>query len=96
VIVAGVLAFLSKPVVKIGLATLAFMLVVGAVAWYIRDVRDDGKKAGAAEITNAVQSKTIETQEKSRVEREKTDADVRAVPYRDRLDELFDGKPAGR
>lgn len=93
---AAALAFLSKPVVKAGLIVLAFALVAGGVAWYIRDVREDGKKAGAAEITNAVQSKTIETQEKSRVEREKTDADVRAVPYRDRLDELFDGKPAGR
>lgn len=93
---AAALAFLSKPLVKVGLATLAFALIVGVTAWYIRDVREDGKKAGAAEITNAVQSKTIETQEKSRVEREKTDADVRSVPYRDRLDELFDGKPAGR
>ena len=93
---AAALAFLSKPVVKAGLITLAFVLIAGTTAWYIRDVREDGKKTGTADVTNAVQSKTIETQEKSRIEREKTDADVRAIPYRDRLDELFDGKPAGR
>lgn len=93
---AAALAFLSKPVVKAGLVVVAFALVAGATAWYIRDVREAGKKAGAAAVTNEVQRKTIETQEKSRVEREKTDADVRSVPYRDRLDELFDGKPAGR
>jgi len=94
--IAGALAWLSKPIVKAVGITVAFALVVGLVAWYIRDVREDGKKAGAAGVTNAVQSKTIETQERSRVEREKTDADVLAVPYRDRLDELFDRKPADR
>lgn len=87
-IVAGVLAFLSKPVVKAGLIVVAFALVAGATAWYIRDVREGGKKAGAAAVTNEVQRKTIETQEKSRVEREKTDADVRSVPFDSRVDEL--------
>lgn len=87
-IFAGALAFLSKPLVKAGLITLAAALLIGLTAWYIRDVREDGKKAGAAGVTNAMQQKTIETQEKSRVEREKTDADVRTVPFDARVDEL--------
>lgn len=86
--IAAVLTFFAKPVGKIVAGTVLFVLIVGVVAWYIRDVREDGKKAGAAGVTNAVQSKTIETQEKSRVEREKTDADVRTKPYSDRVDEL--------
>lgn len=86
--IATVLAFFAKPLGKAVAITALMALIVGAVAWYIRDVREDGKKAGAAGVTNAVQQKTIETQEKSRVEREKTDADVRSVPFGTRVDEL--------
>lgn len=84
----AVLAFFAKPIGKAVAITVLMALIVGAVAWYIRDVREDGKKSGAAGVTNAVQQKTIETQEKSRVEREKTDADVRSVPFGTRVDEL--------
>jgi len=81
-------AFFAKPIGKAVAITVLMAVIVGVVAWYIRDVRDDGKKAGAAGVTNAVQSETIRTQERSRVEREKTDADVRTVPFGARVDEL--------
>ena len=80
--------FFAKPIVKYGgLALLAVALVAGT-ALVLRGEFSKGHKAGAAEVTNAVQSETIKTIDAARKSKERTDEEVRRTPYGDRVDQL--------
>lgn len=73
----------GKPLVAV-LATLAALaLVAGAARLY-----DAGEKAGAATVSGAVQAGTLRTLERARIEKEKTDEEVRRTPYDGRVDGL--------
>lgn len=82
-----VLAFLGRPLFKYGLLALAVVGLVIGVVLYIDGVRRDGKKAGAAEVTTAVQGETIKQTEKARQDKEKANEAIRDKP----LDAVIDG-----
>ena len=80
--------FLMTPVAKaIALTSIAFLLM-GGVAWVLRDQFAEGKKAGAAAVTNAVQHETIKAHDGARRDREEADEKVHSTPYDDRVDGL--------
>lgn len=82
-----VLAFLGKPLFKYGALAIAVLLLVVGVVLYIDGVRRDGRKAGAAEVTGAVQTETIKKTEAARKEKAQTDEKVRTTP----IDGVIDG-----
>ena len=65
-------------------AVVAVALTSGGLWW----VYHRGETAGSSSVTSAVQEKTIKAGETARIQREKADADVRSVPYRERVDGL--------
>ena len=82
-----VAAFLAKPAVKYGAIALAIVGMIVVVVLYLDGVRSDGKKAGAAEVTGAVQTETIKKVDEARKEKAKTDEKIRNAP----LDSVIDG-----
>ncbi|WP_289296262.1 hypothetical protein [uncultured Reyranella sp.] len=79
---------LATPIAKaVGLSAVALILM-GLVAWVLRDQFAEGKKAGAAGVTNAVQHETIKAQDGARRDREEADEKVHSTPYDDRVDGL--------
>ena len=81
-------AFLASPLAKAGAITLIAALLMGGAAWLLRDQFAEGKKAGAAGVTNAVQQETIKAQDGARRDREEADEKVHSTPYDDRVDGL--------
>lgn len=79
-------AFLAKPAFKYGAMALAVVGLIVVVVLYIDGVRRDGKKAGAAEVTGAVQTETIKKLDEARKEKARTDEKNRNTP----IDELID------
>lgn len=75
---------LSKPVL-IALFAMALVAGTGAAVWL---VYRKGETAGAADITNRVQSETIRTLDAARISKERTDEEVHRTPYDDRADGL--------
>lgn len=81
-------AILFTPAAKaIGISLVA-LLLIGGTAWVLRDQFAEGKKAGAAGVTNAVQHETIKAQDGARRDREEADEKVHSTPYDDRVDGL--------
>ena len=64
-------------------AIAALALIAGAARLY-----GAAEKAGAAAVGSAVQTETIRTLERARIEKERTDEEVRRTPYDDRVDGL--------
>lgn len=62
----------------------AAVLIGGAIAY----IYDKGETAGSSAVKTEVQSKTIETLDAAREAKEKADADVRATPYKEKVDGL--------
>jgi hypothetical protein len=81
------MALLAKPAVKYGAIGLAILLMIGGVLLYIDGVRDDGKKAGASEVTTKVQEETIKKTDEARKDKVEADEKVRAKP----IDAVIDG-----
>lgn len=81
-------AFLASPLAKAGAITLVAALVMGGTAWLLRDQFAEGKKAGAAEITNAVQTETVNTIRKAQERKDHVDDEVRKTPYKEAVDQL--------
>jgi len=69
---------------KLVAAGLIILVLLGLLIY----VYNKGEKAGAAGVTNAVQSDTIKKQDAARISKEKTDEEVRNTPYLDRVDGL--------
>lgn len=59
-------------------------LVSGAIYW----TYDEGRDAGSSAVKTEVQSKTIETINSAREAKERADAEVRATPYKEKVDGL--------
>ncbi|WP_425065636.1 hypothetical protein [Reyranella sp.] len=81
-------AFLASPLAKVGAITLIAALLMGAAAWLLRDQFAEGKKAGAAAVTNAVQSETLNTVRKAQERKDQVDDEVSKTPYKDAVDRL--------
>lgn len=81
-------ALLATPLAKAAAITLIGALLMGGTAWLLRDQFAEGKKAGAAGVTNAVQHETIKAQDGARRDREEADEKVNSTPYDDRVDSL--------
>lgn len=81
-------AFFARPLVKWGALVLVVIALL-SLGWcaYDRTI-EKGEKAGAAAVTDAVQTKTINDVEKARQAKEKADDAVRTTPYPDRVDGL--------
>lgn len=54
----------------------------------LRDQFAEGKKAGAAEVTNAVQDETLNTLRKAQEPKGQVDDEVSKTPYKDTVDRL--------
>ncbi len=66
---------------------IAILIVIGVgISYYF--VYGKGEKAGAAGVTNAVQTDAIKKQDAARISKEKTDEEVRNTPYDKRVDGL--------
>ncbi len=81
-------AFLATPLAKAGAITLIAALLMGAAAWLLRDRFAEGKKAGAAGVTNAVQTETLDTLRKAQERKDHVDDEVSKTPYKDAVDRL--------
>jgi hypothetical protein len=81
------MAFLAKPAVKYGAIGLAFLVLLAAALWYVRDTRKAGEKAGAAEVTTKVQEETIKKTDEARKDKVEADEKVRDKP----IDAVIDG-----
>lgn len=81
------MAFFAKPLVKYGALAIAVLLLVGGVVLYIDGVRREGRKDGAATVTNAVQADNIKQNEAARREKDKANAKASDTP----VDVLIDG-----
>jgi hypothetical protein len=81
------LAFFAKPAVKYGAIALAIVGLIVIVVLYLDNVRDEGKKAGAAEVTGAVQTETIKKLDEARTDKAKSDEKIRNTP----IDGVIDG-----
>ena len=53
------LAILSSPLGKAGVAALVVAALIGGALWYRSSVREEGFEAGKAEVTGQVQTNTI-------------------------------------
>lgn len=67
------------------LGAFAAMVIAGGAVAYIFH---KGEATGTATVTTAVQSKTIETINKARVNKDAADEAVRNSPYTDNVDSL--------
>lgn len=81
-------AFLATPLAKAAAITLIAALLMGTGAWLLRDQFAEGKKAGAAGVTNAVQSETLNTVRKAQERKDQVDDEVSKTPYKDAVDRL--------
>lgn len=63
---------------------LAVVLAGGAILY----VYGEGKDAGSAAVTSAVQTETIKAGAAARIQKERADAETRSVPYGERVDGL--------
>jgi hypothetical protein len=81
-------AFLATPLAKAAAITLIAALVMGTAAWLLRDQFAEGKKAGAAGVTNAVQTETLDTLRKAQERKDHVDDEVSRTPYKDAVDRL--------
>lgn len=81
-------AFLATPLAKAAAITLIAALLMGGAAWLLRDQFAEGKKAGTAEVTNAVQSETLDTLRKAQERKDQVDDEVSRTPYKDAVDRL--------
>jgi hypothetical protein len=81
-------AFLATPLAKAAAITLIAALLMGTAAWLLRDQFTEGKKAGAAGVTNAVQTETLDTLRKAQERKDHVDDEVSRTPYKDAVDRL--------
>jgi hypothetical protein len=80
-------AFFAKPLVKYGAIALGILALVVGVVIYLDSVRKEGRKAGAAEVTGAVQTETIKKTDEARKDKVEADEKIRAKP----IDGVIDG-----
>lgn len=81
-------AVLATPLAKAAAITLIAALLMGIAAWLLRDEFAEGKKAGAAGVTNAVQTETLDTLRKAQERKDHVDDEVSRTPYKDAVDRL--------
>lgn len=81
-------AFLATPLAKAAAITLIAAVLMGTAAWLLRDQFAEGKKAGAADVTNAVQTETLDTLRKAQERKDHVDDEVSRAPYKDAVDRL--------
>ncbi len=81
-------AFLATPLAKAAAITLIAAVLMGTAAWLLRDQFAEGKKAGAAGVTNAVQTETLDTLRKAQERKDHVDDEVSRTPYKDAVDRL--------
>lgn len=81
-------AFFATPIAKAAAVTLIAALLMGGTAWLLRDQFAEGKKAGAAGVTNAVQTKTLDTLRRAQERKDQVDDEVSLTPYKDAVDRL--------
>jgi len=79
--------FFARPLIKYGAIALGLVLLVAGVLFYIDGVRRDGKKAGAAAVTTAVQAEGVKKQEEARQDKTKAEEVVRNKP----IDDVIEG-----
>jgi len=61
------------------------LILAAGAGWWIYE---RGAAAGSAAITSAMQSKSIETMDAARIQKERADEEIRRTPYGDRADGL--------
>jgi hypothetical protein len=81
-------AWFAKPLVKYGAIALGILALIVGVVIYLDSVRNEGRKAGAADVTTKVQEKALQELDAARKSKEKTDEEVRKTPYDDKLEGL--------
>lgn len=81
-------ALLATPLAKAAAITLIAALLMGGTAWLLRDQFAEGKKAGTAGVTNAVQTQTLDTLRKAQERKDYVDDEVSKTPYKDAVDRL--------
>ncbi len=84
----AIVAWLAKPAVKWGAVALAVLAMAGIVTWVLTSTYKAGTTAGKAEVTGAVQKKTIETTTEHQQRKDRIDDEVAKTPYKDKLDAL--------
>ena len=86
--ITAVAALFARPAIKYGAIALVVVLLFALGWWAYSSAIDKGVAAGKADVTNQVQSKTIEATEKARQTKEQADEEVRSTPYPARVDGL--------
>lgn len=77
----------AKPAVKFGAIALVALALVGGTVWVLRGEFSKGEKAGAAGVTNAVQTETIRRTNEALQDKERANEKARDTP----IDSVIDG-----